>query len=82
MTLLQSVLEAAGAEPGTRTRTRTRGRTKMIASARSSSPYGASRGHESPNGDYTASYENFGDRAPPYDFVSKSTFNCTDNYQL
>ena len=45
-------------------------------------PYGACRGHKSPNGDYTASYENFGDRAPPYDVVSKSTFNCTDNYQL
>ena len=31
---------------------------------------------------YTDSYENFGDQGPPYNVVSKTAFNCTDNYQL
>ena len=35
-------------------------------------PYGACSGHKSSNGDNTASYENFSNRAPPYDVVSKT----------
>ena len=42
--------------------------------------YGACEGHQSPTGDYTASYKNFGDGASPYNVASKSAFNCTDNY--
>ena len=37
------------------------------------------RGHKSPTGDYTGSYEDTGGGALPYNVASKTVCNCTNN---